>query len=101
MYAGRLVEEASTREIFERPMHPYTAHLISSLPRVGDDRPRRGLEGAPPSLADPPSGCRFHPRCPLAIEVCSREAPPLEMLAPGHRVACHVAKMRMNGETLQ
>ena len=72
MYAGRLVEEAATAEMFRNPLHPYTRHLISSLPRIGDDVPRKGLEGAPPNLADPPPGCRFHPRCPLAMEVCSQ-----------------------------
>ena len=88
MYAGRLVEEAATPEIFRNPLHPYTKHLISSLPRIGNDVPRKGLEGAPPNLADPPPGCRFHPRCPLAMEVCSRRVPDMIETAPGHRVAC-------------
>ena len=88
MYAGRLVEEASTAEIFRNPRHPYTRHLISSLPRIGDNLPRRGLEGAPPSLADPPSGCRFHPRCPLAKPVCSQRVPAMVETDPAHRVAC-------------
>jgi peptide/nickel transport system ATP-binding protein len=88
MYAGRLVEEAATAEIFRDPRHPYTAHLISSLPRLDDDAPRKGLEGTPPNLADPPSGCRFHPRCPLAMEVCSSRVPEMIETAPGHRVAC-------------
>jgi len=88
MYAGRLVEEAATPEIFRNPLHPYTKHLIASLPRIGDDTPRKGLEGAPPNLADPPPGCRFHPRCPLAMEVCSRRVPDMIETAPGHRVAC-------------
>jgi peptide/nickel transport system ATP-binding protein len=91
MYAGRLVEEAPTGAIFERPLHPYTAHLIASLPRIGDTRPREPLGGAPPSLADPPPGCRFHPRCPLAMDICRRENPALTTLAPGHRVACFAA----------
>src|SRR5258707_5787404 len=67
MYAGRLVEEGPTAEIFARPQHPYTVHLINSLPRIGDLRTRKGLSGRPPALSDPPSGCRLHPRCPLAI----------------------------------
>ena len=74
MYAGRLVEEAPTAEIFRKPMHPYTAHLIGSLPRIGDVAPKRTLSGAPPSLADPPSGCRFHPRCPIAMDICRQAA---------------------------
>jgi peptide/nickel transport system ATP-binding protein len=88
MYAGRLAEEAATPEIFRNPLHPYTQHLISSLPRIGDDVPRKGLEGAPPNLADPPPGCRFHPRCPLAMEVCHRRVPEMIETAPAHRVAC-------------
>jgi peptide/nickel transport system ATP-binding protein len=88
MYAGRLVEEAATPEIFQKPLHPYTKHLISSLPRIGDDIQRKGLEGAPPNLADPPPGCRFHPRCPLAMEVCSQRVPAMVETTPGHRVAC-------------
>jgi peptide/nickel transport system ATP-binding protein len=89
MYAGRLVEEAPTREIFTRPLHPYTTYLIGSLPRIGDDAPRKSLEGSPPNLADPPPGCRFHPRCPLAMDICRREVPPMLAALPGHRVACH------------
>ena len=88
MYAGRLVEEATTGEVFRTPLHPYTRHLISSLPRIGDDVQRKGLEGAPPNLADPPPGCRFHPRCPLTMEVCSHRVPTMIETAPGHRVAC-------------
>ena len=88
MYAGRLVEEGRTADVFRTPRHPYTAHLIASLPRLGDTAPKKGLEGAPPNLADPPPGCRFHPRCPRATDICRREVPPLDWLAPGHRVAC-------------
>ena len=88
MYAGRLVEEGRTADIFRAPRHPYTAHLIASLPRLGDAAPKKGLDGAPPNLADPPPGCRFHPRCPRASDICRREAPPMAELAPGHRAAC-------------
>jgi peptide/nickel transport system ATP-binding protein len=91
IYAGRLVEEGATRDVFRSPLHPYTAHLIASLPRIGDDAPKQGLAGRPPNLADPPPGCRFNPRCPLAMPVCREVVPPLETLAPGHRVACHAA----------
>jgi peptide/nickel transport system ATP-binding protein len=87
MYAGRLVEEGRTADIFRKPHHPYTAHLIASLPQLGDAAPKHGLPGAPPNLADPPSGCRFHPRCPRASEICRREVPVLEGDS-GHRVAC-------------
>ena len=91
MYAGRLVEEGPTAELFADPLHPYTIHLIASLPRIGDVEPKQGLEGAPPSLADPPEGCRFHPRCPLAMEVCRRHVPPMVAVRPGRRVACFAA----------
>ena len=89
MYAGRLVEEAPTAEIFARPLHPYTQHLIASLPRIGDDTPRKGLQGSPPNLAEPPSGCRFHPRCPIAMDKCKVDAPPMLPSTAQHRVACH------------
>ncbi|HYW90066.1 MAG TPA: ABC transporter ATP-binding protein [Chloroflexota bacterium] len=88
MYAGRLVEEAPTAELFRAPRHPYTAHLIASLPRIGDRTARKPLEGAPPNLAAPPAGCRFHPRCPLAMDRCRTEAPTMQMITPQHRVAC-------------
>ena len=91
MYAGRLVEDGPTGQVFARPQHPYTAHLIASLPRIGDLRMRRSLPGKPPALSDPPGGCRFHPRCPLAIERCRTVVPEMLPSATGGRVACHRA----------
>jgi peptide/nickel transport system ATP-binding protein len=88
IYAGRLVEEGPTREMFFAPKHPYTAHLVASLPRIGDTTQRPALEGRPPNLADPPKGCRFHPRCPLAVDKCRTEVPPLETVGKDHRTAC-------------
>ncbi len=88
MYAGRIVEEGPTAEIFRAPKHPYTANLIHSLPRIGDTAPKKGLDGVPPNLAEPPPGCRFHPRCPLAMDICRRENPAMEPSGPGRRVAC-------------
>ena len=88
MYAGRLIEEGRTADIFRAPLHPYTRHLIASLPRIGQAAMAAPLPGAPPNLADPPAGCRFHPRCPLAMEICSRQVPALLDVQPGHRVAC-------------
>ena len=70
MYAGRIVEEGPTRALFTKPRHPYTAHLVASLPRIGDTSRKSALGGRPPNLSDPPTGCRFHPRCPLAIKKC-------------------------------
>jgi peptide/nickel transport system ATP-binding protein len=90
MYAGRLVEEGRTVDVIRTPRHPYTAHLVSSLPRVGDATQKKGLEGSPPNLAAPPPGCRFHPRCPLAMDVCRKDHPPMVDVAAGHRVACWV-----------
>ena len=86
MYAGRLVEEGRTAEVLAAPRHPYTAHLVASLPRIGDVAPKRGLEGAPPNLAAPPGGCRFHPRCLLVMEICRREVPPTQPAGPTHRL---------------
>jgi peptide/nickel transport system ATP-binding protein len=91
MYAGRLVEEGETVELFRAPKHPYTALLIASLPRLGDVAQKQGLSGSPPNLADPPPGCRFHPRCPLAMAICRKETPPMTWVSPRHRVACFAA----------
>jgi len=88
VYAGRLVEEAPTRKLFQLPLHPYTQHLVASLPRIGDASARPSLEGRPPNLAMPPEGCRFHPRCPKRMDICSREVPPMVSVEPDRRVAC-------------
>ncbi|MBW7884381.1 MAG: ABC transporter ATP-binding protein [Caldilineaceae bacterium] len=92
MYAGRIVEEGPTQTIFQAPRHPYTEHLIDSLPMIGDKTERKSLGGAPPNLADPPSGCRFHPRCPLAMDRCRTETPEMMKLTENHRVACHLVE---------
>jgi peptide/nickel transport system ATP-binding protein len=88
VYAGRLVEEAPTRKLFHLPLHPYTQHLVASLPRIGDASTRPSLEGRPPNLAMPPEGCRFHPRCPKRMDICGREVPPMVAVEPDRRVAC-------------
>ena len=89
MYAGRLVEEGPTAELLRAPRHPYTAHLVASLPRIGDTTPKTSLPGAPPNLADPPAGCRFHPRCPLAMEICRQEVPAMRRrFRPPRRLFC-------------
>jgi peptide/nickel transport system ATP-binding protein len=90
MYAGNLAEKASTRTIIHSPRHPYTKLLISSLPKVGakhSQKRLRGIPGSPPLLLEPPVGCRFRARCPVAFAKCV-EPPPFVEIAPGHRVAC-------------
>jgi oligopeptide transport system ATP-binding protein len=96
MYAGRIVEEGPTKQIFKSPQHPYTWSLLRSLPRVDADRRERlrSIEGLPPDLINPPSGCRFHPRCPFRVERCYRDDPPLEQVAPDQRAACWVTMDR-------
>lgn len=88
MYAGKIIEEAETREIFKNPLHPYTKFLIDSLPRIGTKEYRKSTPGVPPSLANPPSGCRFHPRCPHAMEICKEKEPDMMEIREGHKVAC-------------
>jgi peptide/nickel transport system ATP-binding protein len=92
MYAGRLVEEAPTEIIFNAPRHPYTQHLIRSLPAIGDKSSKASLGGAPPNLANPPQGCRFHPRCPRAMDLCRTQVPEMVDLGGAHRAACHLVK---------
>ena len=93
MYLGRIVEMAPRAELYRRPLHPYTVSLLSAIPVLDPERRRARvvLKGDVPSPAKPPSGCRFHPRCFMAREVCSREDPPLTEVTPGHWSACHFA----------
>ena len=92
MYAGRIAEEAPTEIIFNAPLHPYTQHLIHSLPMIGERSNKVSLRGAPPNLANPPSGCRFHERCPYVMDICRTEVPELVSVGDGHRVACHLVQ---------
>ncbi|MEA3485521.1 MAG: oligopeptide/dipeptide ABC transporter ATP-binding protein [Candidatus Aerophobetes bacterium] len=91
MYLGKIVEEASTKELFEHSLHPYTRALLSAIPIPDPDakKERIILEGDVPSPANPPSGCRFHSRCPYATQRCKKEEPPLKDIGGGHYVACH------------
>jgi peptide/nickel transport system ATP-binding protein len=89
MYAGNIVEVAEVDELFRNPLHPYTQGLLESIPRVdstANERP--SIKGSVPNLMFPPSGCRFHPRCPKAFEKCSMAKPQLIEVKPGHLVAC-------------
>jgi peptide/nickel transport system ATP-binding protein len=89
MYAGRLVEIGSSQAIFRAPRHPYTAALMSAFPSIRGPKTRlTALAGEPPDLLNPPSGCRFHPRCPRALEKCHRVTPVLDGPAPDHTAAC-------------
>ncbi len=88
MYAGKIVEEASTTKIFGAPVHPYTQYLINSLPKFGDKTQRESVPGSPPSLANLPSGCPFHPRCPHVMDVCKEQMPGFTKVEANHRVAC-------------
>ncbi|HEY7651293.1 MAG TPA: ABC transporter ATP-binding protein [Methylomirabilota bacterium] len=91
MYAGRVVEEASVATIFRAPAHPYTRGLIECLPHLHGNGRLGAIAGMMPGLRALPSGCRFHPRCPIAEPRCAGEAPALRPLATGRAVACHLA----------
>jgi peptide/nickel transport system ATP-binding protein len=88
MYAGKMIEEAPTDQIFGSPQHPYTRFLIDSLPKFGDKSTRSSAPGSPPSLANLPDGCPFHPRCPYVKEICTQEMPAMLNLSTDHKVAC-------------
>ncbi len=94
MYLGQIVEQASRVGLFTNPLHPYTKALLAAVPTVhGNKRERRArirLKGDPPSPINPPPGCRFAGRCPLAEETCRRESPPLRVVEGEHQVACHL-----------
>jgi peptide/nickel transport system ATP-binding protein len=97
MYAGKIVEEATTAEIFDHPLHPYTRFLISSLPKFGDKNVRGSVPGSPPSLADLPTGCPFHPRCPQVKDICKTLMPGFSRPDVHHRVACWLIGGGENG----
>jgi oligopeptide/dipeptide ABC transporter ATP-binding protein len=100
MYAGRVAEEGPVSEVFRRPRHPYTAKLLGAFPNIHADR--RTLDviaGQPPDLRDPPSGCRFHPRCPMARDICRDVVPPEIGFGDEVRVACHLWPAGSDGVT--
>ena len=91
MYAGKIVELGSVDDVFRRPIHPYTQGLLASTISV-DTKVLHSIDGLPPSLLQPPAGCRFHPRCEHARDVCRSEDPPMVEFRPGHFAACHFGR---------
>jgi oligopeptide transport system ATP-binding protein len=95
MYLGKIAEVADRRALYEEPLHPYTRALLSAVPipdpKLEAHRERTVLRGEVPSALTPPSGCVFHPRCPIAVPRCSAEIPALREIRPAHWAACHLA----------
>ena len=90
MYAGNMVEYARTTNIFENPHHPYTRGLLKAVPKIGRTDELQSIPGIVPDLVNPPSGCRFHPRCKHVMDICRKDFPPLVEIKPGHYVACYL-----------
>ena len=94
MYAGKIVEQGDIITIFKKPLHPYTQGLIVAFPSIKASKRRMtSIHGYPPDLLKPPTGCRFHPRCPHAMDICKKEDPRPLKLAGDHYVACHLVEM--------
>lgn len=89
LYAGRVAEVASTKDLYRTPRHPYTYALLKAVPRVDVRRQLVPIAGNIPNLISPPTGCRYHPRCPYSTQVCVDEIPPLESIGDGRQVSCH------------
>lgn len=94
MYAGEMVEIGPTDELFSNPKHPYTKMLIDALPRIGDISQKEGIPGRPPSLKNPPQGCRFAPRCLYATYICREKHPNTYMIGENHQASCHLLEGR-------
>ena len=92
LYLGKIVELCSTRELFEKPMHPYTRALFAAIPQIDVEKDPQAIKGEIPSPLNIPSGCRFHTRCPFAEEKCRSEEPEWRKLNDGHHIACHFAE---------
>jgi oligopeptide/dipeptide ABC transporter ATP-binding protein len=99
MYLGQIVELGPSDELYRRPLHPYTELLLNSIPQPDPERREEKPipEGEPPSPLEPPSGCRFHTRCPIAVERCLTEEPSMREVAAGHWAACHLAPVETTG----
>jgi len=95
MYAGKIAESGDVVAIFKEPLHPYTQALISAFPNINAPRARMvSIPGIPPDLLDPPKGCRFHPRCSYAMDICRKEEPEFLDVGDRHFVACHLVSKR-------
>ena len=90
MYAGNMVEYASTTNLFRNPFHPYTKGLLRAVPKIGRTDELQSIKGIVPDLANPPTGCRFHPRCKYAMDICEKKLPTLIEIKPEHYVACYL-----------
>jgi len=90
MYAGNMIEYARTTNIFENPHHPYTKGLLKAVPKIGRTDELQSIRGIVPDLVNPPSGCRFHPRCKHAMDICRKDFPPLVEIKSDHYVACYL-----------
>ncbi|NWG10806.1 ABC transporter ATP-binding protein [Candidatus Bathyarchaeota archaeon] len=95
MYAGNIVEIGDSVSIFKNPLHPYTKGLVLAFPNIKSQKVKMiSIPGSPPDLLNPPTGCRFHPRCQYAMEVCKKIVPPLETVEENHKVACHLVNKK-------
>ena len=99
MYAGNLCEIADVEELFENPLHPYTRALLEAVPKFEDEKELKSIEGNVPNLVTPPPGCRFHPRCPHAMDVCRKTFPEMKEMAKDHLVACYWAGKKLKAES--
>jgi peptide/nickel transport system ATP-binding protein len=99
MYAGRIAELADVVSVFKEPIHPYAAGLVAAIPSMvkAEHKKLSSIPGSPPDLIEPPTGCRFHPRCPYAKDICNKEEPSFDEIDPGRWVACHFAE-QLKGE---
>ncbi len=98
MYAGNMVEEATTKKLFASPMHPYTQGLMDAVPKLSGGGIAQGIPGRIPSYLDPPPGCRFHPRCPKVMDICSQRKPSFFQVDEQHNVACFLYAPGVNAE---
>jgi len=98
MYAGKIMEKGMTKDVFKHFAHPYTEGLMASFPSIiGEKKRLASIPGSPPDLIEPPKGCRFHPRCPYAKDICMEQEPPMIEISPGHFTACHFARELYGG----